>query len=77
MHSPMFILSCDGEILGVDTPGNRDLVRRIHACVAACEGLTTEELERGIVADMRNAIEQVVPLLVNRPDVGTIEAFAA
>lgn len=66
---PHFVLSSDGEIYGEDTPANRELVRRIHACVNACEGIATEELENGIIADMRRALDQVVPLLHDRKTV--------
>ena len=61
-----FVLSTAGELYGSDTPENRELVRRIHACVNACEGLSTEELESGIVADMRRVIAEVLPLLRSR-----------
>lgn len=67
-HTPHFVLSCEGELHGEDTPENREIVRRIHACVSACEGISTEELERGIVQDMRQVIGQVVPLLQDRID---------
>lgn len=60
---PRFVLATDGELYGRDTPENRDLVRRIQACVAACEGISTEELERGVVADMRRVLADVLPLL--------------
>lgn len=65
-YAPLFILASDGELHGIDTPGNRELVRRMQACVAACEGISTEELERGIVQDMQRVISQVVPLLEHR-----------
>lgn len=32
-------------------------LRRIDACVSACEGLSTEELKRGLVQDMLDALE--------------------
>ena len=60
---PQFILSTEGEIYGEDTADNREIVRRIHACVNACEGISTEELEKGIVRDMQRVIGEVVPLL--------------
>lgn len=63
---PHFVISSEGEILGEDTPENQELVRRVVACVNACDGITTEELENGIIADMRNAISQVAPLLEER-----------
>lgn len=64
--TPMFVLSVEGELMGVDTPANRELVRRIEACVRACDGISTEELERGIVADMRRVLAEVVPVLQQR-----------
>ena len=65
---PSFVLTTDGELFGADTPENRALVRRIHACFAAFDGLSTEELEQGVVAEMRRLIGQVVPLLQSRAD---------
>lgn len=64
--APHFVLTHAGELLGEDTPETREIVRRIHACVAACEGISTEELEAGIVADMRRVIAEVVPVLQER-----------
>ncbi len=64
--TPAFVLSLEGEIHGNDTPENRELVRRIHACYKACEGISTDELEAGIIADMGRIIAQVVPLLKER-----------
>ncbi len=60
---PQFIVTTEGEILGEDTPENQEIVRRIHACVSACEQIPTEELEKGIIQDMCNAMSQIVPLL--------------
>ncbi|MCA8985691.1 MAG: hypothetical protein R3C12_07330 [Planctomycetaceae bacterium] len=60
---PQFVITMEGDILGQDTPENRDLVRRIHACVNACEGISTEELERGIIKDMCQVMGQVIPIL--------------
>lgn len=65
-QTPHFVLSIDGELHGQDTPENRELVRRIHACYQACAGITTEELENGIVQDMCKVMGQVVPLLEER-----------
>jgi hypothetical protein len=58
-----FLLTTEGELHGEDTPENREIVRRIHACVNACEGISTEELEKNIIADMRRVLAQVVPVL--------------
>ncbi len=71
---PQFVITHEGELHGSDTPENRELVRRIHACFHACEGLTTEELEQGIVADMTRIIGQVVPLLQTKPSISIRQA---
>ncbi len=61
--TPHFLLTAEGELHGQDTEENREIVRRIHACVNACAGISTEELEKGIVADMRRVLAEVVPVL--------------
>ena len=61
--SPHFVLTHEGELHGEDSLENREIVRRIHACVNACDGISTEELESGIVDDMRTVIAQVAPIL--------------
>ncbi|MEM7810125.1 MAG: hypothetical protein AAF532_01425 [Planctomycetota bacterium] len=58
-----FVITPAGEIFGSDSGPNRELVRRIKACVNACEGLSTEQLEDGIVEQMRAVIGRVAPLL--------------
>ena len=64
---PHFIISTeDGAIHGEETADNQEIVRRIHACVTACEGLSTEELERGILQDMQRVLAEVVPVLQDR-----------
>jgi len=60
---PQLVITHEGDILGEDNPENREIVRRIHACLNACEGISTEELEQGIIADMCRVMGQVVPLL--------------
>lgn len=60
---PHFVLTLDGSLHGEDTPENREIVRRIHACVDACEGISTQELESGIITDMRKVIARVLPIL--------------
>jgi hypothetical protein len=40
-----------------------EAMRRLEACVFACEGISTEELEGGLIGRMRDAIVKVVPLL--------------
>lgn len=61
--TPHFLLTMEGELHGEDTEENREIVRRIHACVNACEGISTEELEKGIITDMRRVLAEVVPVL--------------
>ena len=39
-----------------------------RSCGDACDGITTEELERGIVQDMQRVIGQVAPLLAEKKD---------
>lgn len=63
---PKFVVTAEGELLGEDTPANRELARRIHACVNACEGLTTDDLEAGIIAQMLEIVRTVGPLLDDR-----------
>lgn len=63
---PHFVISSEGEILGEDTPENQEMARRVVACVNACDGITTEELESGIISDMRQVIAQAAPLLQER-----------
>ena len=65
---PHFTLTVDGELLGEDTVENREITRRIRACVNACEDLSTEELENGIVRDMRQVISNMAPLMVDKKD---------
>lgn len=62
-HVPTFVVTTEGDLHGEDTPENREIARRIHACVNACAGIPTEELEKGIVADMCRVLNQVVPVL--------------
>ncbi len=63
LNGPHFVVTPTGDIHGEDTLENQDLVGRITACVNACEGLTTEELENGIIQDMRRVIAEIVPVL--------------
>lgn len=62
-RTPHFLLTTEGELHGEDTAENREIVRRIHACVNACDGISTEELEQGIITDIRRVLAQVVPIL--------------
>ena len=61
--SSQIVITHEGELHGEDTLENREIVRRIHACVEACDGISTAELEQGVVQDMRRVIAQVAPLL--------------
>ena len=64
---PHFVISTeDGAIHGEETPDNQEIVRRIHACVTACEGISTEDLERGIIQDIQRVLAEVVPVLQDR-----------
>ncbi len=63
LKGPHFVISADGSILGEDSPENRDIARRIHACVNACDGISTEELESGVISEMRTMIADLVPIL--------------
>lgn len=71
------VITPNGEIHGADTPENRELARRVHACVNACEGISTEELEANIIADMRRVLAGVVPLLEERNEQARSETDAA
>ena len=64
--TPHFIITPAGDLFGDDTPENRELARRIRACVNACEGIPTEDLEQGIIQDMRRVLEMAMPLLVQQ-----------
>lgn len=57
------VVTPSGEILGSDTEESRELARRVKACINACDGISTAELEQGIIADMCRVLGQVVPLL--------------
>lgn len=65
-ESRPLIITAEGDIHGEDTPENRELVRRIHACVNACDGISTEDLEQGVIGDMCRTMSQVIPLLEER-----------
>ncbi len=69
LKGPHFIVSMEGDVLGEDTPENREIVRRIHACVNACDGISTEELEKGILQDMQRVLSSVIPLLTEKGQV--------
>jgi len=76
LFGPDFLLAADGRIHGEDTPENRELVRRIETCLKACEGISTEELEAGIIQDMCRALAGVVPLLRERTESTAIRVRA-
>jgi hypothetical protein len=62
-ESYRFVVTPDGDLFGRDDDAGRQIARRIHACFVACEGISTEDLEQGIIADMCRAIEAIHPLL--------------
>jgi hypothetical protein len=39
------------------------MLRRIQACVDACDGISTEELEEGVVKDMQRVLREVAPII--------------
>ena len=57
------VITSDGEVHGDDTPENREIARRIQACVNACEGISTEDLEAGVLRQMVSLLERVGPIL--------------
>lgn len=57
------VIRADGEIFGDNTPDCHALARRVHACIAACDQIATEELERGIVGEMQSLLQSVRPIL--------------
>jgi hypothetical protein len=67
-QTPQFVVTVEGDVYGEDTPESREIVRRIHACVNACAGITTEELENGIIDDLRRMVNNIVPLLQDKRD---------
>ena len=58
-----FIVTEDGIVPEIDDDEGQAIARRIQACVAACEGISTEELEAGIIHDLCRVLGQVVPEL--------------
>ena len=66
LGGPHFVLTPGVSLHEEDTPENRGIVRQIYAYVDACDGITIEELEKGIIQDMRRALAQVVPMLEER-----------
>ncbi len=61
-HSAQITVTGAGDIYATDTPENRELARRVQACVNACAGFTTGDLERGVLTEMRQVIEQLAPI---------------
>ena len=76
LRGPHFVVTGEGDLHGEDNAENRELARRIHACVNACEGISTEELEKGIIQDMRRLLSQLVPVLQERVQKGRPESAA-
>jgi hypothetical protein len=61
--SGQLVITAAGDVYGPDTPENQELARRIRACINACAGLTTEDLENGMIQDLCRTMMQVAPLL--------------
>ncbi len=57
------IITAEGDVFGPESTENRELARRIRACINACQGLTTEDLENGLIQDLCRTVMQVAPLL--------------
>jgi len=76
LRGPHFIVTGEGNLHGEDSPENREIARRIHACVNACEEISTEELENGIIQDMRRVLAQLVPVLQDRVQQGRQQSAA-
>ncbi len=57
------VITAEGDVYGPDSPENRELARRIRACINACNGLNTEDLEKGLIQDLCRTVMQVGPLL--------------
>jgi hypothetical protein len=70
LRGPHFVVTGEGDLHGEDTAENREVARRIHACVNACEGISTDELEKGILQDMRRVLAQLVPVPQDRVQQG-------
>ncbi len=50
-----------GEMPSADQ--DAQMLRRIQACVDACDGISTEELEEGVVQDMQRVLRDVAPII--------------
>jgi hypothetical protein len=60
------IVTATGEVHGNDHVDTKELARRVSACINACQGISTTELEQGIVEQMRSALTKVIPMLEQR-----------
>jgi hypothetical protein len=76
LDSPHFTLPPTGPASQMQQPGSEmqaseDAVtsddaaklRRIQACVDACDGISTQELEEGVVQDMQRVLRDVAPII--------------
>lgn len=61
--SGQLVITAEGDVFGPDTPENVELARRIRACINACAGLSTDDLEAGLIQDLCRTVMQVAPLL--------------
>lgn len=56
---------CGPESSPIDDGLNDESLRRVQACLIACEGISTDDLEAGIIQEMRQTLRDVIPLLQN------------
>ncbi len=65
--SPHFALGATAQPPQVDAQPTQaedaEMLRRIQACVDACEGISTQELEEGVVQDMQRVLREVAPII--------------
>ena len=67
---PRFVISIDdGSIHGEDFPENLELVRRTIACFNACEGISTADLESGIIKDMQRVLAEIKQIDVSELEI--------
>ncbi len=62
--SGQLIVTAAGDVYGPDSPENHELARRIRACINACAGLKTEDLEAGLIQDLCQTVMKIAPLLI-------------
>jgi hypothetical protein len=60
MQQPMGEMPASADAV---TPDDAAMLRRIQACVNACDGISTQELEEGVVQDMQRVLRDVAPIM--------------